>query len=121
MNMARVLVVDDNRDLAENLVEILECAGLEADGFDCPAAALAAVRPGVYGVAVVDLRMPVTDGVSLYRKLRCIDPALRGIAMTAFSRDERIADALGAGITQVMRKPLDHGQLIDRVHTLLVA
>lgn len=121
MSMARILVVDDNRDLAENLVEILECAGLEADGFDSPEAALAAVRPGVYGVAVLDLRMPLTDGVSLYRMLRVIDPALRGIAMTAFCRDDRVADALGAGITQVMRKPLDPTELIDQVSTLLVA
>lgn len=121
MSAQRILVVDDNRDLAENLVEILESAGLDADCFDSPDEALEATRPGRYKVAVVDIRMPRTDGVELYTLLRKIDPGLRGIAMTAFARDERVQAALGAGITQVMNKPLDPMRLIDQVQTLLVA
>ena len=89
MSACRILVVDDNRDLAENLVEILEDAGFVADFFDDPSIALHAVEPGRYGIALIDLRMPGMDGVELHREIKRVDPALEAIAMTAFARDEQ--------------------------------
>jgi DNA-binding NtrC family response regulator len=82
MTSHRILVVDDNRDLAENLVEILEDAGFAADFFDDPATALHAAVPGRYGIALIDLRMPGMDGVELHRALKRLDPALKAIAKT---------------------------------------
>jgi DNA-binding NtrC family response regulator len=112
---ARVLVVDDNRDLAENLVEILTDAGFDADCFDDPDVALRAVAPGRYQLALIDLRMPGMDGVELHRALRALDPALRAFAMTAFARDERVACALGDGVLGVLSKPMDARTLVQHV------
>lgn len=121
MNARRILVVDDNRDLAENLVEILEDAGFGADFFDDPARALHALVPGRYSLALIDLRMPGMDGVELHRALKQIDPALKAIAMTAFARDERVRCALGDGMLAVFSKPMNAASLIVQLREAVAA
>jgi len=111
----RVLVVDDNLDLAENLVEILADAGFDAECYDDPGAALRAVAPGRYQVAIIDLCMPGMDGVELHRALKALDPGLRALAMTAFALDERVASALRDGVLGVLPKPMDAGALVQHV------
>jgi CheY-like chemotaxis protein len=121
MTSHRILVVDDNRDLAENLVEILEDAGFAADFFDDPATALHAAVPGRYGIALIDLRMPGMDGVELHRALKRLDPALKAIAMTAFARDERVRCALGDGMLAVLPKPMNAANLIVQLRQAVAA
>lgn len=117
--MARVLIVDDNRDLAENVAEILEEADFEVDVFDEPLRALEALQPGRYDVAILDIRMPVMDGVELYRGLKERDPGLPAIAMTAYADDERIRAAVREGIIAVMPKPIDVPRLLRRLATVV--
>jgi len=108
----RVLVVDDNRDLAENLVEILDEHGILADLFDDPRRAVLAFVPGRYTVALLDLRMPWMDGVELFRELRRHDPHLAAVALTAYAHDERVRAALHEGVAQVLPKPIDTDSLL---------
>lgn len=115
MTARRVLIVDDNRDLAENLAEILEYKGFEADFFDRPRRAVDTLVPGRYAVALLDIRMPEMDGIELYRHLREKDPGLPAIAMTAYTRDERLRDALEAGMLCVLPKPVDVPALLARL------
>ena len=115
----RVLVVDDNLDLAENLVEILADAGFDAECYDDPGAALLSVAPGRYQVALIDLRMPGMDGVELHRALKALDPGLRALAMTAFARDERVRCALADGVLGVLSKPMDAGALVQQVRRVV--
>ncbi len=113
--MTRILVVDDNRDLAENIVEILTDAGFEADLYDDPCRALEDIVPGRYDLALLDLRMPGMDGVELYVALHRRDPRLLAIAMTAFAQDHRVRAAVDAGVLAVFPKPLDSALLLVRL------
>lgn len=115
----RVLVVDDNLDLAENLVEILSDAGIDADCYDDPGAALHAMAPGRYQLALIDLRMPGMDGVELHRALKALDPCLRALAMTAFAVDERVTSALRDGVLGVLPKPMDACALVQQVRRVV--
>lgn len=116
---ARILVVDDNRDLAENLVEVLLDAGFDAECFDDPSIALRAIAPGRYELALIDLRMPGMDGVELHRALKEVDPRLRAIAMTAFALDERVRCALHDGMLDVVSKPMDPAALLERLRNAI--
>ncbi|HVY61605.1 MAG TPA: response regulator [Planctomycetota bacterium] len=115
MSARRVLLVDDNRDLAENIAEILELRGIESDHFDRPRAALEAFVPGRYAAALLDIRMPEMDGIELYRELRRRDPGLPAIAITAYTRDERLRDAIEAGMLAVLPKPVEIPLLLARL------
>jgi CheY-like chemotaxis protein len=119
--LPRILVVDDNLDLAQNLVEILEDAGYEAECFDDPARALSALAVGRYRLAIIDLRMPGLDGVDFNRALKRRDPALKTVAMTAYERDERVRVALDDGVIAVLPKPLTAPDLVARVQGILAS
>lgn len=113
--MKRVLVVDDNRELAENLGEILDGFGWDAEVFEDPRRALQVATPGRWCVALVDVRMPHMDGIELYERLRAVDPRLPCLAMTAFAHDERLEAAQRAGVRYVLFKPVDPPSLMKLV------
>ena len=60
-----------------------------------------------FGIVLMDIRMPVMDGVSTYKKLKTIRPGISVIMMTAFAVDDLIADAVKEGAHGVLRKPFD--------------
>jgi DNA-binding NtrC family response regulator len=111
----RILVVDDNVELAENVCEILQDAGFEVDVFHDPRQALEQLVPGRYAVALLDIRMPGMDGVELHRRMKDRDPALSAVAMTAYAHDDRIRTAVADGMVAVFPKPLDVPRLLSRL------
>ena len=115
MSARRVLVVDDNRDLAENIAEILECEGFETlVAFD-PHDALARADGFAFDVAVLDVRMPGMDGVTLFQRLASLRPAAAFVLVTGYTRDERLQHALDAGVRAVLPKPVVVPRLLELV------
>jgi DNA-binding response OmpR family regulator len=115
----RVLVVDDNAPLAENVAEILEAHGYLADVATHPADALKRVSVQRYGLMLVDMRMPGMSGPELTRAVRQVDPALPVLGISAFAAAETVQQALEEGVCTVMSKPVDFSVMLARVKTLL--
>jgi CheY-like chemotaxis protein len=109
---ARVLVVDDNLALAENLAEILSAEGFEVAICDGPDAAIALAEREPIDVALLDVRMPGMDGVALHEELAARLPEASFVLMTAYSADERIEAARCAGVRAVLPKPLPIARLL---------
>jgi signal transduction histidine kinase len=110
----RILVVDDNLDLAETLAEALEMLGhLPRIAHDGPQALAIADRFEPH-IALVDIGLPVMDGHELARRLRALArPPARLIAVTGYgTADDRHA-ALAAGFDAHVAKPLDLARLAD--------
>src|SRR5262245_38733873 len=114
----KILVVDDNADLAENLAEILGDEGFEVRVSTDPARALAEAQGFAFDVALLDVRMPGMDGVELYDRLRAIRPAARFVLMTAYTKDERLAQAFGLGVRKVLTKPIPIASLLETLPEL---
>ena len=104
--MIRVLVVDDHQLVRAGLITLLEAAadiqvaGEAADGQQALAAA-AATAPDV---VLMDLSMPVLDGVAATRRLLAERPGTRVVALTSFSDRQRVTDILAAGATGYVLK-----------------
>jgi DNA-binding NarL/FixJ family response regulator len=102
----RVLVVDDHQLVRAGLSTLLRAAddievvGEAADGQQAIDAARA-VRPDV---TLMDLSMPVLDGVAATRQLLADDPAMRVVALTSFSDRQRVTDVLAAGAVGYLLK-----------------
>lgn len=80
---ARLLIVDDEKDIA-NITKIwMVSKGFAADVFYHPEQALSAFRASYYDLAILDVRMPGITGFELYEKLREKDPALKVCFMSA--------------------------------------
>src|ERR1700674_4542971 len=84
----RILLVDDDVDIARVLKLGLEQRRFVVDAFTDPAQALISVKPGLYDLALVDIQMPKIDGFDLYRRLRGLDEGLAVVFLTAFEMHE---------------------------------
>ena len=119
----RVVAVDDEEDALGLLNVVLEAAGAEVVTLRSGAQALeriATVRPDAL---VVDLGMPDMDGFEFIRRVRASsDAAVRDIpaaALTAFARSEDRTKALQSGFEMHLAKPVDPGELVASVATLV--
>jgi DNA-binding NtrC family response regulator len=114
----KILVVDDHRDLAENLAEILEGAGYEAIVADSAEAALAHLEHEQVVALITDYRLPGRTGAELIKELRHRGNAIPAIVMSAFTDDETIAIARKAGAMDVLPKPVELTRLFSFVSDL---
>ncbi|TMM01087.1 MAG: response regulator transcription factor [Actinobacteria bacterium] len=115
--MIRVLLADDHAVVRSGLTQLLatvedvEVVGAAADGAEAVDLALAE-RPDV---VLMDLSMPVMDGIEAIRRLRGRDPEARIVVLTSFSDRERILDALDAGAIGYLLKDAEPDELIRGV------
>lgn len=113
LNGRRILVVDDNRDAADSLCQLLEAQGAQATPVYDGAEALATLARFQPHAIVLDLGMPVMDGCEVARRIRR-DPALAAIRLVALSGWGQAADREGtrrAGFDHHLTKPANMGEL----------
>jgi signal transduction histidine kinase len=100
----RVLIVDDNAPLVENLSEILEEAGYSVRSAASCAQAAPAAQEG-FDVALVDLRLPDGDGTALAPRLKELSPDGEVVLLTGFATLESAVAAVRAGACAYLVKP----------------
>jgi CheY-like chemotaxis protein len=119
----RVLIVEDDPDARELMIAILEDAGAVVDSAESAAAGFAAMSTFRPELLVSDIGMPGEDGYSLIRRIRSLDAteggAIPSIALTAYTRLEDRAKALGAGFTVHMGKPIRPADLVAAIQALV--
>lgn len=111
----RVLVVDDEEDACSNLSDILTDLGYHVDWADNGEDALELVRRTSYDVALLDLRMPGMDGLTLYREIKKIRAGTVAILVTAYADGPTFEAALTAGAWRVVPKPVHMPKLLQLV------
>jgi CheY-like chemotaxis protein len=110
----RVLIVDDNHALADNLAEILAeegCAPTTAYSAE------EALRIGLtthFDIVLTDIRMPGMSGVELVERLSVREPTTIFLLMTAYTSDQMLSAASQLGVVRaVLAKPLAVEQLLE--------
>ena len=110
----KVLVVEDTRDIRELLVDILEAEGYSVRSCANGAEALGLLTHERFDVVLLDLMMPVMDGLQLLEALHLSGPLPAPIiAMSAFERFHLAARDLGAAA--FIGKPVDIDHLLRAV------
>jgi response regulator RpfG family c-di-GMP phosphodiesterase len=102
---AKILVVDDEEQIAQLLAGILRSDGHDADYVTDGEAALARLRQGGYDLVMTDLRMPRMDGMRLIREAKEVDPEVDALVMTAYASTDTAVHALRQGVTDYLSKP----------------
>lgn len=117
MPVIRVLIVDDQTVVREGLAAILgtdpeiEVVGLACDGQE----ALKMVAETEPDVVLMDLKMPLLNGVQATQRLRRSHPDVHILVLTTYAADQWVFDALRAGAAGYLLKDTRRGQLIAAV------
>ena len=117
---AAILVVDDDASLASTLKDFLAREGYGVEVALSPAEALAvqAANPRI-SLALVDLIMPVMDGLALSDELRRRNPDLTVVIMTGYGTIETAVDAIKRGAEDYVTKPFDYEAIRKKIARLM--
>ncbi len=109
--MARILIVEDDRNTLSGLMEILSQEGYEVEGVESARKALKALEKDGFDILLTDLKMPDMDGMELYERSVPLAPDLKTIVMTAYSSVKDAVEAMKKGVYEYLTKPLDLDEL----------
>jgi DNA-binding NtrC family response regulator len=117
--MARILIVEDDRNTLSGLVEILQEEGYDVVGLDSAPAALRTLERERFDILLTDLKMPELDGFQLYEKSLAIAPDMKTIIMTAYSSVKDAVEAMKRGVYEYLTKPLNLDELFVTLRKVL--
>jgi DNA-binding NtrC family response regulator len=103
----RILVVDDERNIRNNLTTVLESAGYKVDASGDGEDALAKCESQHYDIAFVDIQMPKMGGLELLRYLHTLRPRMAVVILTAYGTTARAVEAMKLGAVDLLEKPFD--------------
>ena len=115
----RLLLVEDNAVNRELIRTMLEPFGVGVETANDGVAGVEAMRQGQFDLVLMDVQMPVMDGLTATREIRAMEGA-RGaatpiVAMTANVLPEQIANCLAAGMDDHLGKPINPTKLLEAV------
>lgn len=121
LEMLKVLVAEDNVNNQKVIRLLLRRLGIEADLVENGEQAVAAVVAGQYDIVLLDVQMPVMDGLEASRRIRSLvgltQPAIVALTANAFKEDRDAANA--AGMDYYLPKPITLARLREMLHTIL--
>ena len=119
--MSGILIVEDEKHLADGLRYNLEAEGYNVDAVSDAEKALSLLeeRPREYDVIVLDVMLPGMDGFSMARQLRSQGQFVPILMLTARGQAEDVLRGFEAGADDYLPKPFELSVLIARIHALL--
>jgi CheY-like chemotaxis protein len=126
-NNTRILLVDDEPDVCMVYQIILEDAGFECVLYTDAVKALQEFRPNYYHLAILDIKMPKLDGITLCEKIRELDKTVQIIFVTAsevyydnFRKQHypQLPDNNSDNNINYVQKPIGNEELIKIVNTI---
>lgn len=117
----RILIIEDNADLAANLFEYLEPKGFVLDHAPDGITGLHLAVTQAYDVIILDLMLPGIDGISLCKRLRV--ETGRAIPVLMLTARDQLSDKLegfSSGADDYLVKPFEMAELLARVRALIL-
>ncbi|MEI6404423.1 MAG: response regulator [Actinomycetes bacterium] len=109
----RVVVADDESIIRMDLIECLTAAGYDVVGQAAQGqAALKIITDTQPDVAILDVRMPLLDGIEVARAVRSTTPV---VLLTAFGQPEIVAQATDAGVMGYLVKPFTESEVVAAI------
>ena len=117
-HMARIALVDDDRNILTSVKMTLEGEGFEIDTYSDGQSALEAFYRKQPDIVVLDIKMPRMDGMDLLQKMR---PKISSPVIFLTSKDDEIDEVLGLrmGADDYIKKPFSQLLLVARIRALL--
>ena len=115
MDRASILIVEDEDSQRSLLSGLLRKEGYTIGEAGTGADALEVFKKDVFELVLLDYKLPDTDGLTLLKKFKEINPEVEVIMVTAFGSIENAVGALKAGATEYLTKPIDLDDLLFKI------
>ena len=112
-----VLVVDDEVLIRKSLAKVLKARGYGVELASTGAEGLAKASEIHPQVMILDMRLPDTDGLSVLRRVRQLDPLTQVIVITAFGDVQSAVEAMKLGACDFLRKPYEMEDIVLAVES----
>lgn len=116
-----ILVVDDDRDLAEAIGEALEIAGHKPILAFSGTEAIEQYCNRRFDITFMDVKLPDINGVETFATIRKMAPDARVVMMTGYRIDQLLAEAIDQGAIKVLRKPFSMDDILSTLRDVLPA
>lgn len=114
-----VSIVDDDEQVRRFLIEVLASIGVTAEEFPSGEEFIRRWKPGNTGCVLLDIRMPRITGPEIHDWLRANSPEVPVIFLSGYADVPTAVRAMRLGAFDVLEKPFNVQQLIERVNTAL--
>jgi DNA-binding NtrC family response regulator len=111
----KILVVEDNQSMREGIVSSLAKLGFSVGEAADGKSALEKVQNSCWHLIITDIKMPIMDGLELFRKVKSIKPDIEVILVTAYATVNIAVDALKQGAEDFLTKPFSIAELRQKV------
>ncbi len=119
MTRARILVVDDDKNIVQVVRTRLLSENFEVDAAFSGVEALERCRGNHYDVMITDMKMPDMNGVELMKQIHASDKNIQTIILTAYGTIDSAVSAMKDGAFDYVTKPFDSRELLFRVDRAL--
>jgi DNA-binding NtrC family response regulator len=103
----RVLIVDDDDNMAKTLARVLELRGYQAEVANSGEEALQLAQGNHFDCLLSDIKMPGMNGVELFQAFQRHHPEIPIMMMTAYAPSDLLTDSIAEGVVAILNKPLD--------------
>jgi len=117
--MVKVLVVDDDQDLRDNLMEVLSENGFSPDSAENGEIALEKLQDNMFDLVLLDSVMPGMDGLETLPLIKRTYPKTQVIMLTAFSTVNSAVEAMRSGADDYITKPFKIDELLVAIRRCL--
>jgi len=117
MNKAHVLVVDDDRDFAESLADVIEAHGHQVKIAYSGEEAVEYFGVEHFDITLMDMKLPGMNGVQSFARFRELKPDAKVVMMTGYSVEDLIKQAQDEGALAVFQKPIDIDKVLDYIES----
>lgn len=118
----KILIIDDNEDVANVLRLGLKTHGFECDAYTDPVKAVRDFKPSTYDLVLCDIKMPRMNGFHVFRELRQRDDSVTIYFLTSFEIYETEFSSLflEVKVQRFLKKPISISDLVKEVRQVLV-
>ena len=111
--MMKILIVDDNRDFAETMADLLGLHGYDTDVAFSGEEAIECFKTAQYDLAFMDVKLPGKNGVESFLEIKKLVPDCKVVMMTGYSVEQLLRQAINQGALEVLHKPFDTTKIIE--------
>lgn len=117
MNKIKVMIVDDEMEFATTLNERLILRNFDSRAVCGAEKAIAVIVSGwIPDVVIMDLKMPVMDGIESLELIKQHEPSIEVIILTGHGSTASGIEGMQKGLFDYLMKPVDIGDLVDRIN-----